>query len=196
MNEIEDLHKKYAPTQEVFNLVFGHCQIVWEIAQQLIDKNQLKVDIDLVKVGCLLHDIGVNTFFDINGHFMSEVKYITHGIIGEQILKREGIIDEKIVRFASHHTGVGISKDEIIKNTLPLPHQDFFAESKEERLVMYADKFHSKTTPPIFDSFEHSKQELSKFGQDKVERFEQLAREFGIPDLNHLAKKYVQKVVK
>ena len=51
--EVEVLHKKYAPTPEVLELVYTHCNIVNDIAQQLIAANNLKVDAELVKVGCL-----------------------------------------------------------------------------------------------------------------------------------------------
>jgi hypothetical protein len=46
-----------------------------------------------------------------------------------------------------------------------LPEQDFTAESLEERLVMYADKFHSK--PPRFNSFAQYVAHAAKFGQEK-----------------------------
>lgn len=61
--------------------------------------------------------------------------YITHGTEGERILKEEGL-PENLWRFAAHHTGVGLSKQDIINQHLPLPAADYFAETDEELLVM------------------------------------------------------------
>jgi uncharacterized protein len=55
---------------------------------------------------------------------------------------------------------------------------------------MYSDKFHSKTVPPCFNTYQHYKKIAAKFGQDKVEKFDLMAQEFGIPDLAPLIAKY------
>lgn len=189
LKEIQALHKKYAPCDEVYELVFRHCQIIYDIAEQLITKGQLAVDPKLVRIGCLLHDIGVYPLFGADGQPKPGANYITHGIEGENILKAEGF-PEAIWRFASHHTGVGLTKQDITSQSLPLPVADYLAETDEELLIMYADKFHSKSTPPHFNSFEWYKQDIARFGADKVTKFDEMAQKFGIPDLEPLAKKY------
>jgi uncharacterized protein len=93
-------------------------------------------------------------------------------------------------RFASHHTGTGISKDEIIARNLPLPHQDYFAETPEEELVMYADKFHSKKEPPVFNSHELYSDYVTRFGEEPCARFAALTAKFGKPDLAPLIAEY------
>jgi uncharacterized protein len=187
--EIETLHRKYASTDVVFDLVFTHSQIVWDIATQLVDKKDIDVDVELVRVGCLLHDIGVYPLLGEDGKTRDGVNYITHGVEGEAILKKEDF-PEVIWRFASHHTGVGLSKLDITSQGLPLPVEDYFADTIEESLIMYADKFHSKTDPPYFNSYEWYKQDIAKFGNDKVAKFEQMEQQFGVPDLGPLVKKY------
>lgn len=189
LHEIEQLHRKYAPTDAVFELVFTHCTIVCEIAGQLIARNKLNVQADVVRVGCLLHDIGVYTFFNDKGIERTDVPYITHGIRGEDILRREGF-PELIWRFASHHTGVGLTKEDIISQKLPLPFRDYVAATAEERLVMYADKFHSKTNPPQFNSYNAYRTKVANHGQQKTTAFDALAKEFGVPDLAPLIAKY------
>jgi uncharacterized protein len=189
LQEIETLHKKYAPSDLVFDVVFVHCQIVKDIAEQLIAKSGLSVDADLVRTGCLLHDIGVYPLFDADNHKLAGRAYLTHGIEGESILKAEGMPRE-LWRIASHHTGVGLTADDISNGNLPLPVEDYFAETIEEELIMYADKFHSKTTPPYFNSFEWYKQDIAQFGEDKVRKFEAMAEKFGLPDLDILSEKY------
>jgi uncharacterized protein len=187
--EIEALHRKYAPSDEVYDLVFTHCQIVCEIAMQLITNSATKVDIGLVVTGIMLHDIGVCPLFGADGKLRPGVNYVTHGTEGESILKKEGF-PETIWRFASHHTGVGLSSQDVIAQRLPMPVSDYLAETDEELLIMYADKFHSKSTPPYFNSFEWNKQYISEFGDDKLVKFENMAQKFGIPELKVLAKKF------
>lgn len=185
--EIYDLHKKYAPSDVAFNLVYGHCQIVWSIARDLIERNHVKVDREVVRAGCLLHDIGVYTLF--NGDVLDGKNYITHGIRGEELLRQEGY-DERLIRIASHHTGVGLSADDIVQEKLPLPQKDYLAETPEERLVMYADKFHSKTQPPQFNSVAWYGDHVAQFGENKRRQFMAMVHEFGEPDLGVLAKQY------
>ena len=189
-HESKALHRKYATSEEAYNRIFTHCLIVWDIAQLLIEDMQLDIDVELVKAGCLLHDIGAYSLFH-DGRF-DEGAYITHGIVGYELLKKEGY-DERLCRMASHHTGVGLSKTDIEQQGLPLPDEDFLAETIEEELVMYADKFHSKY--PRFNSYEGYKKTVSKFGDDKVRRLEELASLFGVPDLKSLADRYDQPLV-
>ena len=71
-----------------------------------------------------------------------------------------------------------------------MPNRDYVAKSTEERLVMYADKFHSKTTPPKLMSVEAYRQYTSQFNDQNGARFDKLIAEFGEPDLAPFAKKY------
>lgn len=192
-DDIKILHKKYAPCESVYDLVLTHSRIVNDIALQLAEDNRLTIDRYLVETGALLHDIGVYPLFDVTGKLREGVNYITHGIEGETILKYEGF-PEAIVRFAAHHTGVGLTKQDVVDQRLPLPVSDYLAESDEELLIMYADKFHSKTTPPYFNSFEWYRNDISKFGNDKVVKFDAMASKFGKPNLNILSNKYPYKI--
>jgi len=130
---------------------------------------------------------------DKNGKERPDIHYITHGVRGEAILKDEGF-PEVIWRYASHHTGVGLTKQDITSQNLPLPLQDYEADTKEEELIMYVDKFHSKVIPPCFNTYEYYKKAVAKFGQEKAEKFEQMAQEFGVPDLTLLIAKYGHEV--
>jgi uncharacterized protein len=188
-HDIEQLHKKYTPSNELLDLVFTHSQIVWDIAHRLITDNDLPVDSGMVRVGCLLHDIGVYAVLNPGQSSGNKLPYITHGIHGEAILKAEGF-QETIWRFASCHTGVGLTKQDIYTQNLPLPPQDYIAKTPEEALVMYADKFHSKTDPPLFNSYEWYRADIARFGKDKVTALEHLAQQFGIPDLAPLVSQY------
>jgi uncharacterized protein len=77
-----------------------------------------------------------------------------------------------------------------VQQKLQLPLADYTARTIEERLVMYADKFHSKTEPPQLNSVQWYSQHIGRFGMQKVGEFDALVREFGEPDLVLLAAKY------
>jgi uncharacterized protein len=55
---------------------------------------------------------------------------------------------------------------------------------------MYADKFHSKTSPPTFVTGDTYAEDVRRFGEDKAATFEALRAEFGEPDLTPLIKAY------
>lgn len=188
--DIQRLHRKYAPNEEAYDLIFTHCLIVCDIADDLMRQNpELQIDTELVRTGALLHDIGAYSLFR-NGDFHRD--YITHGIKGSEILQSERM-DVRLVRIASHHTGVGLSKNDIVAQTLPLPAEDFLAETIEEKIIMYADKFHSKT--PKFNTYESYAKTVARFGNGKERTFQEFKEQFGLPDLLPLAKKYGDPII-
>jgi len=188
--QIEQMHRKYAKTDEDFNLVYQHCQVIEAIAMQLLDAKPVTgINRDLLHVGCLLHDIGAYDVLE-DGRFVQGVR---HGIFGEEILRNEGLPDA-ISRLASHHTGVGLTKQDVIDQGLPIPVADYLADTDEERLIMYADKFHSKSNPPLeppyFCTYEWFHESVQKFGPDKAGKFDAFAELFGKPDLQSLSKRF------
>jgi uncharacterized protein len=196
---IRALHEKHAPTAEALDLVYTHCQIVCGIAEQLHDGTGIStgaidfdLDIDLVRAGCLLHDIGVYRLYDESGK-LDGPNYIRHGVLGYDLLKEEDL-PEAICRFASHHTGVGLTKEDIARQGLPLPPADYLAETGEESLVMYADKFHSKTTPPVLLTPGAYAARVARFGADKAAAFEAMRAEFGDPDLAPFAAAFGHRI--
>ncbi|WP_349876849.1 phosphohydrolase [Micromonospora sp. HUAS YX12] len=140
---IRALHERLAPSREALRLVWTHCRIVCDIAEQLLDRSGVDAD----------------------------------------------------ARFCSRHTGVGISRADVRRQGLPIPAADYTAVTAEEHLVMYADKFHSKTTPPSFVSAASYAVAVGRFGADKVDRFAALVERFGEPDLPMLAARYRQPIV-
>lgn len=179
--EIRALHAKYAPTQAAFELVYTHCEIVCGIAEQLLAEGDPGLNVELVRAGSLLHDIGVYRLYDADGQ-IDGAGYIRHGILGYELLEEEGLPDA-VCRFCSCHTGMGITRDDVRSQGLPLPVADYLAESREEELVMYADKFHSKTDPPTFVTAASYAARVRRFGADKVARFTAMCDGFGVPDL-------------
>ncbi|TDD63077.1 HDIG domain-containing protein [Kribbella antibiotica] len=176
--EILAVHKDAAPSREAFELVYEHCQIVWSVASQFL--TGLDVDGDLVRAGALLHDVGV--------YRVGTTAYIRHGVLGHELLAGLGF-SEPICRFASHHTGVGLTRDDVLQQELPIPVADYLPETREEELVLYADKFHSKRTPPVFLSGDTYEATVARWGADKAGIFADLRRRYGDPVLDALTAK-------
>jgi uncharacterized protein len=187
--EILALHTKHSPTPAALDMVYGHCLVVRGITEQILNRAD-DVDGDLVRAGALLHDIGAYRLYDDAGE-LDHANYIRHGVLGHELLAEEGL-PERICRFASHHTGVGISREEVIRQGLLIPPGDYMAETQEEAIVMYADKFHTKTVPPSFLTAAGYAARVSRFGADKVAAFEALREQFGDPDLASLSGQYRQ----
>jgi uncharacterized protein len=193
--EILGLHEKHAPTAGAFDLVYTHCVIVCGIVEQLHARLGVgqEIDVDLARAGALLHDVGVYRLYDNAGH-LDRGNYIRHGILGYELLQEEGL-PEAICRFASHHTGVGLTRDDVIAQRLPLPPADYLAETGEERLVMYADKFHSKKTPPVLITAPAYAARVRRFGAEKVAAFQAMRATFGEPDLEPFSAAYGHRII-
>jgi uncharacterized protein len=186
--QIRALHERYAPSRDAFDLVYTHCEIVCRVAEHLIARQEIAINIELVRAGCLLHDIGVYRLYLPSGDIDS-ANYGRHGLLGDLTLAQLGFPDV-LRRFCSRHTGVGLSRADVRHQRLRLPDGDYLAESTEELLVMYADKHHSKTSPPSFVSVASYGSSLRRFGEDKVARFTSMVELFGEPDLTPLMREY------
>jgi uncharacterized protein len=188
-DEIRALHDKHAPTPEAFDSVYTHCLIVAELADQLIARQpDLEVDRELVRAGALLHDIGVYLLYDARGK-LDQKNYIRHGILGQDLLDGAGF-PHRLCRFASHHVGMGLTRDDITRLGLPLPVDDYLAETAEEELVMYADKFHSKSSPPSFLTSGAYGRLVTRYGAKQAAAFGRMLAKYGEPDIESLAAIY------
>ena len=93
-----------------------------------------------------------------------------HSLLGADILRNEGL--EKHALVCERHTGAGISAKEIEQQNLPLPHKDVIPISIEEKIVAYADKFFSKTSPDKRKSLAEARASLERFGEATLNRFD------------------------
>jgi uncharacterized protein len=191
--EILELHQRHAPTAAALELVYTHCQIVGAVAGQLLAASGFAANAALVRAGCLLHDVGVYPLYDEAGR-LDYANYIRHGVLGYQLLRAEGL-PEVICRFASHHTGVGLTRDDVVRQELPVPPADYLADTAEETVVMYADKFHTKSTPPAFLTADAYAASVGRYGPDKAAAFAAMRAALGEPDLAPLAAAYRQRVI-
>jgi len=109
--------------------VVRHAKTVAALAVEMAEscrKKGLEVDIQLVEIGALLHDIG-----------RSKTHSVNHVIAGVEIAEVLGLPDS-VVSIIERHAGSGISRDEAKK--LRWPVKDYVPQTLEEKIVTYADK--------------------------------------------------------
>ena len=130
VNEALALLKSSGCSQDVVE----HCKAVSDFAYEIAEKIQnnaenkgqsIQIDIQLVIIGGLLHDIG-----------RARTHGIRHAVEGARIAIEKGI-DDRVVRIIERHIGAGIPKEEALR--LGLPEKDFVPETMEEKIVAHAD---------------------------------------------------------
>ena len=148
-----------------------HSRKVADKALAIVDNHpELHADRQFVEEAAMLHDIGIFRCDAPGIQCFGLEPYIRHGLIGGQILRREGW--ERHALVCERHTGTGLSCDQIERQHLPLPLDVCFEpEVLEEQVVCYADKFYSKTHPERERTVVEAAQRLEKFGQEGVSRF-------------------------
>jgi len=159
------LLKRYAPDERVLRIVLNHAKAVQKKALE-IAKGIPDVDLEIIKIGSLLHDIGrFKTGPGPQG--------INHGIIGGEILKKEGL--GQYASIAERHIGAGISKEDIKKQKLNLPPKDYIPETMEEKIIAQADNFiFGDKEAPFEKVIERFQKEL---GTEYAERVKKLQKE-------------------
>ena len=109
--------------------VIRHCMCVRDVAldlaERLVEKGY-ELNVSLVEVGALLHDIG-----------RSVTHGVEHGVVGAKIARGLGF-PEEVVRIIERHVGAGITREEAER--IGLPPGEYVPETLEEKVVCYADK--------------------------------------------------------
>lgn len=164
-NHAISLLKKYASDETSFEKVLSHSKTVRKLASR-IAKDIPNVDLKFIKIASLLHDIG--RFKCPPGK-----NSIQHGIVGAEILKKEGLA--KYAKVAERHIGAGITKQDIKKQKLNLPLRDYVPKTKEEKIIAHADKLaFGDKIGTLSMAVERFRKEL---GEEYAERVKRLADE-------------------
>lgn len=171
------LLKYYNEESDLFRLLWRHSLQVAEKSLYIGTHISEVVDLEFVYAAALLHDIGIFKTHAPSIYCVGEEPYIKHGIIGAELLRNECL--ERYARVCERHTGAGLSKEEIIKQGLPLPKCDFLPETLEEQIVCYADKFYSKSNPEKVKTYLEARHSMEKFGKEQLQRFDAMAMRFG-----------------
>ena len=146
--------------------VVRHAKAVAALAVKIAEacrKKGLEVDIQLVEIGALLHDIG-----------RSKTHSVNHVVVGTEIARSLGL-PGSIILIIERHVGGGISKDEAKR--LGWPVKDYIPLTLEEKIVTYADKLiEGSRMVPIRQVIE----KFSRFNvpRSSILRMKQLHEEF------------------
>jgi len=176
----EKLIEKYYPKFPVaYHYLVNHSRAVTQKALEIAVANKkLKLDLKFIQEAAMLHDIGIFQVYAPQIGCYGQKPYICHGWEGRKILEKEELPKHALV--CERHVGAGISKEEIGKQNLPLPHRNMIPLSLEEKIICVADKFYSKRDTGKELSIEEIIKELSLYGKDKVKRFQSWLKLLGL----------------
>ncbi|KFF31373.1 HD superfamily hydrolase [Bifidobacterium bombi DSM 19703] len=152
------------------------------------------LDENLAVTGALLHDIGTYLVLRNDGGDGGPVtfdgpNYILHGLRGYRWLLSHGV-DESIAQFARNHTGVGLTREQVVAQNLPLPPDDYSPANREQEVVMVADKYNSKSIPPRFLTADAYARKAARYGNANKQAWLALVRRYGVPDIPALARRF------
>jgi uncharacterized protein len=121
---IEFLKENHCSTK-----VIAHCKAVSKLAVETAQTCQKKgqiVDVNLVEIGALLHDIG-----------RSKTQGVDHVVVGAKIARAKGL-PNSVISIIERHIGGGITEEE--SKVLGWPKSNYMPMTLEEKIVSYADK--------------------------------------------------------
>lgn len=172
------IDKYYGTDPHLRRILVCHSLQVADMALEIVKSHGLPLDPAQVSVAALLHDIGIFLTNAPSIGCNGKDPYILHGVLGAEIIRNEGF-GEEIAGVAAHHTGAGITVEDIVKQGLPLPDGDYCPRNLLEKLVCYADKFYSKSGNMQKKTLGQVRAGLSRFGSDSLCRFDELHHMFG-----------------
>lgn len=172
--ELIDKYYKNAP--ELKQILITHSEQVRDRALAIVDAHpEWTVDRQFVEEAAMLHDIGIIFCDAPNILCMGTHPYIEHGYLGAELLRQEGLPRHASV--AERHTGCGITMEQVIREDIQVPLQDYIPETLEERIICYADKFYSKTRIGTENTASRIRANMWKYGHDSVLRWDRLVAE-------------------
>lgn len=170
---------KYYPAGTLRRDIFmRHSRQVADLALDIARRKNLPLDPACIEAAAMLHDIGIFLTHAPAIGCEGEARYITHGPLGADLLRREGT-PEEIARVAERHTGAGITAEDVAIIGLPIPIADYIPETLLEKLICYADKFYSKSGSMERKSFQKARASVARHGGDGLARFDAMAEMFG-----------------
>lgn len=176
MEPLQIINKYYNdPVQR--DILLRHSMAVANKAMEIVLKHpELGADSQFVEEAALLHDIGILNVDAPAIACCGVEPYIKHGLLGAEILRKEGF--ERHALVCERHTGTGLTLHQIIEQKLPLPHRDMQPVSVEEEIICFADKFFSKTKLNTEKTVEQARKSLEKFGKEGLLKFDTWCERF------------------
>lgn len=154
-------------------IVLEHSRHVADLALEVAGRLPLtRDDLLFIEEAALLHDIGVCRVDAPSLGLHGKHPYIMHGVLGREILELEGYPLHALV--CERHTGVGLTRADIVRQNLPLPHREMCPQTLSEQIICFADLFYSKNPDRlgVRKSIAKVRSRLLPFGEDKVAVFD------------------------
>lgn len=140
--------------------VVEHCEAVARFAAETaeaIRKRGGEVNVELVEVGALLHDIG-----------RSKTHSVNHVVLGAEIAANAGL-PASVIAIIKRHIGGGITAAEAEK--LGWPSDNYVPVTLEEKIVSYADKLiETSERVPVELTISKLREEKLEAAADRVRR--------------------------
>ena len=148
--------------------VIEHCLAVSSLSVETAEKlsgSGINVDVELVRVGSVLHDLG-----------RCRTHAIDHAVAGAKLAEELGL-DARIVQIIKCHIGGGISGMEA--KSLGLPDDDYIPVTIEEKIVAHCDNLMRGTERITVDEciLRMRSRNMSK---ESIDRVKALADEVGV----------------
>jgi uncharacterized protein len=174
------INKYISPNSPTYNIYVVHVSLVTAKAIKIARHLGLSADQQrFIEEACMLHDIGIVHVKAKEIGCNGEMPYIYHIVEGRKILEAEGL--PLHARIAENHIGLGgLTKEEIIKDKIPLPHRDMLCETIEEKIISYADLFYSKNPRRIFieKTLKQVKAKVKGYGKREEKLFREWSEMF------------------
>lgn len=173
------LINKYIKNDLCKTVYLIHVTAVTTKALKIAQKFELSpAQLKFIEEAAMLHDIGIIKVDDPEIGCFGELDYIAHGVEGGKILREEGYPDH--ARVAETHTGVGITKEDVVNQKLPIPIADYVPGTLEEKIISYADLFYSKNTERLLEhkNIDQVRNGIIRYGEDKGKIFDEWVEMF------------------
>lgn len=178
----EIIRTHYPPGSKAYDILMRHGELVAAKALAVADRvGGLRPDRDFLVEAAFLHDIGICGTDTPELGCRGSAPYLRHGVIGREMLESRGLLRHAMV--CERHVGVGITREEVRANRLPLPDRDMVPVSLEEEIVCYADKFFSKAGNgfSISRTVEEVRAGLARFAPRGLQVFDRWTGRFESP---------------
>lgn len=179
MEPLKIIEKYYKTDSKAYHILTTHGRQVAETALELAKRvEHLNPDPDFLKEAAMLHDIGIFLTDEPRIDCHGDKPYLCHGYLGRELVEKEGFPEHALV--CERHVGVGITKENIERNNLPLPKRDMRPQTIEEKIICLADKFYSKKDLTSKKSIEEIKEEAAKHGLENLKQAQELMDIFNL----------------
>lgn len=140
--------------------VVKHCEAVADLAVEIAKacvENGAEVDLELVEIGAILHDIG-----------RAKTHSVHHAIVGVEIAESLNL-PPPLISIIKRHVGGGITKQEAKR--LGWPRDLYIPQTIEEKIVSYADKMiEGSRRVPVERTIEKFSKELQPSAIARIRR--------------------------